>query len=75
MNSKEDSFLKQMYNELVNQSILQPSTKTWVTLFKDMLFKMGLGEIWEYQDFINPKLYFKYFSERLYDNYDQDWSA
>ena len=40
-----------------------------------MLFKMGLGEIWEYQDFINPKLYLKDFSERLYDNYDQDWSA
>ena len=75
MNCKEESFLKQMYNELVNQSILQPSTKTWVTLFKDMLFKMGLGDLWEYQDFINPKHYLKEFSERIYDNYDKEWSA
>ena len=64
-----------MYNERVNQSILQPSTKTWITLSKDMLFKMGLGDVWEYQDFINPKHYLKEFSERIYDNYDKEWSA
>ena len=41
MNSNEQSFIKQMYRELVSQSILQPATKTWVTLFKDMLLRMG----------------------------------
>ena len=75
VNSSECSFIRQMYNELVSQSILQPSTKTWVTLFKEMLFKMGLGEYWEYQDLINPKFYITEFTQRLYDNYDQEWSS
>ena len=75
VNSNEKTFIKQMYKELVSQSILQPMTKTWVTLFKDLLYSVGLGEFWEYQGLINPKYLVKEFSQRLIDNYDQEWST
>ena len=73
--SKDNSFIKQMYYELVACSIIYPNSKTWVTLLKEMLCKYGLGYYWANQFLINPAIFVNVFKQRVHDVYLQEWRA
>ena len=75
ISSKENTIMKQMYYELIACNIMYPNIKTWVSLFKDMLCKYGLGYIWDNQFSTNPVVFENEFKLRVYDVYLQEWRA
>ena len=54
---------------------LEVGRKTWAGEVKQILFKYGFGEVWEYQQVGNKTVCMSEFSTRLKDISLQEWSA
>ena len=75
LNSKENSYLRKMYNDLVLLSETSPRQVTWATLLRDTLYQYGFGYVWLQQYVQNEKVFIKVFEQRIKDNFLQDWNA
>ena len=67
LKSNENSYLRNIYNDLLLLSESSPEQVTWVTLFRDMLFQHGFGYIWLQQHVENENNFLRIFKERLKD--------
>ena len=75
LNSSENSYLRKIYNDLYLLSESSPEQVTWVTLFKNMLFKYGFGNVWIEQNVYNETKFLHMFEQRIKDNYLQQWNS
>lgn len=66
---------KIIYNALLELSVTNPNKVTWVTLIRDLLNSIGLGDYWLSQCIENESKFISIFRQRIQDIHYQEWSA
>ena len=75
LRSNDTSFLKKMYNDMLLFDVLHPDKVTWVTLFKNMLYRHGFGYVWMNQSVVCEHSFLIEFKQRMYDIHLQEWET
>ena len=70
-----DKYVKIVYDILKKDSDMYPNKISWVTLFKNMLARLGFFEVWLAQGVGNRDLFLYLFKQRLLDTFKQDWQG
>ena len=68
-------YVRQVYNELLETNINEPTAVTWVSLVKSLLYKCGMGNYWVTQSVPNVSYFLAIFKQRLHDMFLQEWNA
>ena len=66
---------KIIYNALLELSVTNPTKVTWVTLIRDLLNSIGLGDYWLSQCIENESKFISILRQRIQDIHYQEWSA
>ena len=53
----------------------RPNCKNWCSLLRDMLFTLGLADVWYSQNVGNVKLFLMSVKQKLKDQFLQNWSS
>ena len=69
------SFMVGVYNELLEINREDSTIVTWMSLVKELLFKIGFGHYWEQQCVFNENHFLSIFKQRIFDIYLQEWYA
>ena len=72
LNNRE-SFISKVYRALYDYSLTNPNKTTWVTLVRDMLYRIGFGIYWQTQNVGEEKHFIAIFKQRIEDIYHQEW--
>ena len=72
LNNRE-SFISKVYRALYDYSLTNPNKTTWVTLVRDMLYRIGFGNYWQAQNVGEEKHFIAIFKQRIEDIYHQEW--
>ena len=73
LNPSSSLFAREIYKELCIINIESPQTVTWVSLVKNLLYRIGLGTCWERQIFLDGDTFINVFTQRINDIYLQTW--
>ena len=55
--------------------VLHPDKVTWVTLFRNMLYRHGFGYVWMNQSVVCEHSFLIEFKQRMYDIHLQEWET
>ena len=69
------TYIKQIYNTMLNDLKLQPSKQNWASCVKDLLSRLGFLEVWKAQGVGNVNVLMNIFKQRIKDVFTQQWHA
>ena len=64
-NDEEMKYIKQIYNNMLNDLTLQPSKQNWASCVKDLLGRLGFLKVWEAQGVGKVNAFMNIFKQRL----------
>lgn len=75
VNSEGHKFVNIIYNTMLQNINNNNRIVNWVSLVRQLLFKMGFGEVWMQQNVGNRKVFLFLFKQRLRDTFIQSWNT
>ena len=73
LESKDNKYIKIIYNILTTDLELRPNIKNWVSLLRDLLCSLGFYEVWLFQGVGQKQTFFTIVKQRLRDTFIQNW--
>ena len=68
-------YIKIIYNTLYRDISNKPTSINWVSLLRDLLFRLGFPEVWYHQSVGDVKLFLHLVKQRIHDQFLQNWSS
>ena len=75
LESRDSKYIKIVYNLLIDDLILFPHKKSWVSLLRDLLASLDFYDAWVYQSVGDSKLFLSLVQQRITDQFIQNWES
>ena len=75
LHSDDKRYIKIIYNTLYQDLIAKPNSINWVSLLRDLLFRLGFPEVWFSQTVGDDKLFLNLVKQRIHDQFLQHWQG
>ena len=73
--TNERKYIRKIYDILLTDLTLRPNKVNWVFLVRDLLSQLGFHYVWLQQGVGNEHAFLSEVSQRLNDNFIQNWSS
>ncbi|MCG8046233.1 MAG: reverse transcriptase family protein, partial [Candidatus Thiodiazotropha endolucinida] len=73
--SVDNKYIKHIYNLMLADLDAHPLKSNWASSVKELLCRLGFGEVWDYQGVGNISAFLKQFKQRVRDIFVQEWHS